>query len=303
MPRNPKCTAAPLTASIEATPRQAATAERLKGLLPRGTEVYLTDLGTDSAPTTVAAAVRLRHLGYEPVPHIAARRLAGKAALIDFLARISGEAGVGDVLVIGGGAGRPAGPFNASIEVLECGLLDKYGITRIGVAGHPEASPDIPEEAVEEALRLKAAFARRTGADLRIVTQFGFDPARAIRWLEGLAAAGFDLPVHLGVAGPAKISTLLKYAAMCGVGPSLGFLRRGAGALTAIATSYSPQGYVEPIERWHGATPASPLAGIHVFPFGGIGSSAKWLIDRGSLALPNGGDGGAPARAREGNLS
>ncbi|VAW12860.1 5,10-methylenetetrahydrofolate reductase [hydrothermal vent metagenome] len=302
MPPVAEYTAPPLIASMEATPNQAATTSALEGLLPRGTAVYLTDLGTDNASTTIAAAVRLRHLGYEPVPHIAARRLPGPAALADFLARITGEAGVGDVLVVGGGAARPFGPYAASIDVLETGILDKYGITRIGIAGHPEGSPDISARTVDEALRAKAAFAERTGANMRIVTQFGFDPAAAIHWLEGLTAAGFELPVHLGVAGPAKISTLLKYAAMCGVGPSLGFLRQGAGLLTAIATNYSPDAYVEPVERWHRSSPASGLAGIHVFPFGGLKNSAKWLVDRGSLKFPNGESGGAPLGFQEGGF-
>lgn len=276
----------PLPASIEATPRQAATNPGLAGLLPRGTNVYLTDLGTDTMPTAVAAAVRLRVLGYEPVPHIAVRRLPDRATLIEFLARMTGEAGVVDVLVVGGGAGRPAGPYAASIDVLETGLLDRFGITGIGIAGHPEGSPDISAAAIDEALRLKAAFATRTGANLRIVTQFGFDPAGAISWLEGLSTAGFEIPVHLGVAGPAKISTLLRYAAMCGVGPSMKFLKSGTGLLTAIATRYSPEAYVEPIERWHRASLKSVLAGLQVFPFGGFEAAADWLVARGSLAKP-----------------
>lgn len=274
----------PLRASIEATPRQVVTSAGLAGQLPKGTSVYLTDLDGQSVQTTIDAAALLRDRGYEPVPHIAARGVSSTAALVEFLARITGDAGVRDVLVIGGGVSRPLGPYGASIELLETGLLDRYGISRIGIAGHPEGSPDISDAAIEEALRLKVAFANRSGADLRIVTQFGFDPAGATRWIDGLSTAGFDIPVHLGVAGPAKISTLLKYATLCGVGPSLKFLRSGSGLLTAIATNYSPEAYVEPVERWHEATPNSCLAGLQVFPFGGIDLAAHWLTARGSFA-------------------
>jgi len=276
----------PLPASIEATPQVAAT-NALRGLLPRGTEVYLTDLGNQPLQTTIDAAVRLRDLGYEPVPHIAARGVATRTILNNFLARITGEAGVRNVLVIGGGAAKPLGPYAASIELLETGLFDHYGISRIGIAGHPEGSPDVSNAKIDEALRLKVAFANRSGATLRIVTQFGFDHGAAISWLEGLDAAGFDIPVHLGVAGPAKISTLLKYATMCGVGPSLNFLRSGTGLLTAIATNYSPDSYVEPVERWHEAATKSLLAGIQVFPFGGIELAANWLNGRGSFKMKN----------------
>ncbi len=292
----------PLPASIEATPRQAVSATGPGNLLPKGTSVYLTALGTDTIGTTVSAAARLRDLGYKPVPHIAARSIPSQAALTDFLARITGEAGVEDVLVIGGGARRPVGPYSASIQLLETGLLDRYGICRIGIAGHPEGSPDISDAAIEEALHQKAAFASRTGAALRIVTQFGFDPGSTIRWLEDLSTAGFDIPVHLGVAGPAKISTLLKYAAMCGVGPSLQFLKSGTGLLTAISTSYSPEAYVEPIERWHEASANSVLAGLQIFPFGGFDTSANWLFGRGSFTHVNeNGDRGA--NLKESNFS
>jgi len=188
----------PLPASVEVTPKQAATAEALKGLLPAGTCVYLTDIGTDSEAVMIEAAVRLRDLGLEPVPHIAARRLKSRAEIETRLKRLGDEAGVTDVLVIAGGPERPSGPYGSTMALLETGLLDASGITRIGVAGHPEGSPDISPEAIDEALRLKIAFANRTGAEMRIVTQFGFDPARAARWMEQLAEAGIDLPVHLG---------------------------------------------------------------------------------------------------------
>lgn len=275
--------AAPLPASIEVTPKQASTAEALSGLLPAGTRVYLTDLGTDSVAVLAEAAVRIRDLGLEPVPHIAVRRIRSRAEIESRLKGFRDAAGVTDVLIIGGGAEPPSGPFDSTMALLETGLIDAAGMTRIGIAGHPEGSPDISDEIIEQALRQKIAFANRTGAEMRIVTQFGFDPAVVIRWMEGLMAGGMDLPVHLGVAGPAKVMTLLKYAAMCGVGPSLEFLRKRSGILSALATSYSPESLVEPLERWHRATPASPLAAIHVFPFGGIGQAASWLGERGSF--------------------
>jgi len=278
----------PLQGSIEATPDQAANSDILPGLLPRGTSVYLTDLGAGDMDTTVRAATRLRNLGYEPVPHIAVRRITSQVMIEDLLARLCGEADVRDVLVIGGGVGSALGPYDATLDLLQSGLLDRSGITRIGVAGHPEGSPDISDALIEATLELKAEFARQSDADMRIVTQFGFDAATATGWLDRLGALGVDLPVHLGVAGPANISTLLKYAAMCGVGPSLGFLRKGSGLLTALATRYSPEAYVAPMEQWHHARSSSNLAGLHVFPFGGLAVSAQWLIERGSLVTPDG---------------
>lgn len=271
-----------IAASIEVAPRQAIESADLPGLFPLGSRVYITDIGMDSADVLVSAARRIHDLGYNPVPHFASRRLTTRAALEDRIRQTTQEAGVTDVLVIGGGLDRPAGEFASSMEVLETGFFDKHGVTEIGVAGHPEGSPDFSEEAAISALRLKQAFGERTGAEIRIVTQFGFDAGRFIAWAEGLQRHGIDLPVHLGVAGPAKITTLIKYAAMCGVGNSISFLRKNALSLTALATSHSPEGVVAPIERHVQATSRSAIRQIHVFPFGGLKKSSEWLVERGS---------------------
>lgn len=271
-----------IPASIEATPRQIVDAGGLDGLFPPGTRVYLTDVGTSPTAELVAAARRLSEAGYRPVPHLPARRLESREMLDDRLARFAGEAGVDDVLVIAGSVDRPAGPYASSMELLRTGLLEAHGIARIGVAGHPEGSPDISAEAHAEALVEKNRFARETGAEMRIVTQFGFDPARYIDWAAELAVAGNTLPIHVGVAGPARITTLLKYAAICGVGASLDFLKKRAASLVALTTSYSPEAVVGPVEAHVAAHPDSAIAQIHVYPFGGLRKSAEWLAERGS---------------------
>ncbi|GGB01117.1 methylenetetrahydrofolate reductase [Brucella endophytica] len=276
-----------IAASIELAPKQAIESAELPGLFPVGSRVYITDIGTDTIDTLTAAARRVRDLGYKPVPHIACRRLTTREALETRLRRGADEAGVTDVLVIGGGLERPAGAFNSTMQVLETGFFDRFGITEIGVAGHPEGSPDFSEAVAMEALRLKKNFGERTGAKLRIVTQFGFDAEHFIRWAEGLREAGIDLPVHLGVAGPAKITTLIKYAAMCGVGNSITYLKKNALALTALATTHSPEGVVGPIERHIVDNPTSNIKQVHVFPFGGIKKASEWLVERGTWDLNN----------------
>ncbi|MCO6385503.1 methylenetetrahydrofolate reductase [Aliihoeflea sp. 40Bstr573] len=271
-----------IAASIEVAPMQAIESNDLPGLFPEGSRVYITDIGNDPTDTLVAAARRVRDLGYRPVPHFASRRLTTRAALEERVQRSTQEAGVTDVLVIGGGLDKPAGEFASTMEVLDTGFFEKYGISHLGVAGHPEGSPDFTDAQAIDALRQKQDFAKRSGIDVRIVTQFGFDPQKFISWAEGLKAQGIDLPVHLGVAGPAKITTLIKFAAMCGVGNSIQFLKKNALSLTALATSHSPEGMVGPIERHWQSTPGSAIAQIHVFPFGGLKKSAEWLVERGS---------------------
>ncbi len=270
-----------LPASIEVAPKHAIESANLHGLCPVGTRVYIPDIGTDTE-TMVRAARRIGELGYVAVPHVAARRLTSRAALRDRIQAMAEEAGVGDVLVIGGDIEHPAGDFSSSLEVIETGFLDAFGIREIAIAGHPEGCFSFPDAVAVEALRLKAAFAGRSDARLRIVTQFGFDAGRIVGWAQALHGQGIDLPVHIGVAGPAKIVTLLKYAAMCGVGNSLSMLRKRAGALTTLMTRFSPEMVVEPVKLHVAATPASPIRQIHVFPFGGITQTAQWLRGRGS---------------------
>lgn len=271
-----------IAASIEISARQAIESADLPDLLPRGVRVYVADIGTDSLEALVAASRHLRDLGYTPVPHFASRGLTTKAALEERVRAMAEEAGVCDVLVIGGGPKKPAGPFSSTMEVLEMGYFDKYGIREIGVAGHPEGNPDFSEDVAIEALRLKQAFSERTGAKVRIVTQFGFHAEKFISWAEGLRECGIDLPIHLGVAGPATVPTLIKYAAMCGVGNSLDFLRKQTRSLATLAICHSPESIVGPIEIHLRRHPGSLIAQIHVFPFGGIKRAAEWLADRGT---------------------
>lgn len=279
-----------IDASIEATPKQVLEGDRLDGLFPKGTRVYLTDVGSTTVAEFARAAAILAEAGYTPVPHLPARRIAGEADLRERLRLLTGEAGVSDVLVIAGSVDRPAGDLLSTMDVLNTGLISEFGIRTIGVAGHPEGSPDISAADVARAVAEKNAYASATGVDMRIVTQFGFDPQRYIAWAYELAAAGNRLPIHVGVSGPARITTLLKYAALCGVGPSLDFLKKRATSVMALAAGFSPEAVVGPIEEHLSEHPGCPIAQLHVFPFGGLRKSAEWLAERGSWFGSNGGE-------------
>lgn len=273
-----------LAASIEVAPGQVIKRPELFELIPPATRVALVDLGNLEVSEWAGLTGRMARLGLEPVPHIAARRLTSVVALDDRLRAMSQEAGVRDVLVIAGEADRPAGPFSSSVDVLESGLLDKHGIRRVAVAGHPDGSPVTNEAAIEAALRMKQAYRERTDTDMRILTQFGFDAMRAIRWAEALSDAGFNLPIHLGIAGPASIKSLLKYAQICGVRASSQFLARRSGAVTSLMTTHSPEPQVAPVEAYVAKTPDTLIQQFHVFPFGGVQQAADWLVERGSWA-------------------
>ncbi len=275
-----------IAASIEISAKHALEMDNLNTIIPVGTRVYITDLATHNPGEMALACANLTDQKLIAVPHIAARRLFNRADLEDRVKRYA-DAGVGDVLVIGGSPDRIAGDITSTMDVLSTGLLDANGIINIGVAGHPEGSPDFSDEVALAALRLKKQFAERSDAKIRLVTQFGFDPELFINWAETLSKNGIDLPVHLGVAGPAKVTTLIRYAAMCGVGNSISFLKKRASILTTLVTTRSPEAMVGPVEAHVMAAEKTAIRGIHAFPFGGVKKTAEWLQERGSWNIPD----------------
>lgn len=271
-----------LTATIEASPKQVLTTEGLGALFPKGTWVYLTDVGIDPLDTIVAAAARLRSFGYVPVPHIPARRIESLQMLETRVARLKREANVDNVLLIAGEAERQMGPYSASIEILQTDILSQYGIGRIGVAGHPEGSPVMTNDMVTASLKEKSDFASHCDAEMYVVTQFGFDAERFIAWADELPSKGIFLPIHLGMAGPAKMTTLIKYAAICGVGASMSFLKKRGSALASLAMGYDPEPIMAALQAHIAANPHSKIRSAHIFPFGGLKKSANWLDERGT---------------------
>lgn len=263
--------------SIETAPGIAAKTASYGAHLPAGTPVYITMLPGADLGEIVATAARLRGEGLVPVPHIAARSLASRAQLDDYLRRLAGEAAVDQVLVIGGGVSTPAGLFDRTMQVLETGLLQHHGVKTIGVAGHPEGSKDIPAEEVARAVAEKNAYARVAGTAMYIATQFCFDAEAIIAWDRDLRRAGNELPIHLGLAGPAKLKSLIHYAAMCGVGPSIRFLTRQAMNIARLASVSVPDRLLTDLADYRVKDAGCGIAQLHLFAFGGLERSARWL--------------------------
>ncbi|MCC6303704.1 MAG: methylenetetrahydrofolate reductase [Rhodobacteraceae bacterium] len=276
--------------SIEVMPRTAAKVADFRALLPRGTRVYVAHLDGTPIDDMVATARRLTDEGFRAMPHVPARLVADRAMLATWLSRYRDEAGVDQALVLAGGIARPHGAFASSMDLLGTGLFDRHGFTRLHVAGHPEGNRDIDPDggsrAVDAALAWKQDLARRSGADMAIVTQFAFDAAPVIAWAGRLRAAGIGLPIHLGVAGPAKLQTLIRFAVACGVGPSLRVLERRALDMRKLLLPYTPDELLAAIGAWRARTPDCPVAAIHLFPLGGIAATAEWLAARGAAGAP-----------------
>ncbi|MBV1864541.1 MAG: methylenetetrahydrofolate reductase [Rhodobacteraceae bacterium] len=278
--------------SIEVMPRTAAKIEDFRDLLPRGTRVYVAHIEGTPIGEMVATAKRLGEEGYDVMPHFPARIIKDRAVLADWISRYQNEAGVKQALLLAGGVNKPHGEYHCSMQLLETGLFDKAGFTHLHVAGHPEVNQDIDPDGgrvnVNEALSWKQAFSKRTDAQMALATQFCFESKPVIEWADDLVALGIDIPVHIGIAGPAKLQTMIKFALACGVGPSLRVLQRRAKDVTKLLLPFEPTEILSELAEHKHANPDFNIAKVHFFPLGGIKTNATW-------AMNNGGASGVPA--------
>ncbi|KRA53028.1 hypothetical protein [Devosia sp. Root635] len=267
--------------SIEVMPRTAAKVEDFRALLPPGTRVYIAHIAGTPIEDMVTTARRLHEDGFPVMPHFPARGIADAAMLEEWIKRYRDEAGVTQALLLGGGYAEPVGAFDSSVQMIETGLFDHHGFTHLHVAGHPEGNRDIDHGGgtanVDSALLYKQDFAARTDAEMAIVTQFAFDTRSVTDWAERIADMGVTLPIHAGIAGPAKLQTLIQFALSCGVGPSIGVLHKRARDLTKLLVPYEPTEVVAGFADYKARHKQSLISQLHVFPLGGIKTAAAWM--------------------------
>lgn len=264
--------------SVEVTPREAPRLPPLDTMLARGTRVFLTFLANTPVTDTLSLAARVVAEGMVPVPHLAARAIPDEAALRGIAAALA-EVGVREVLVVAGSVSTPAGEYHDTMQVLRSGVLAEHGIHRVGVAGHPEGTPDIHPDDVAAAVAAKNAIAVEQGIDLHLVTQFCFSAEPIVAWERRIRAAGNRLPVTVGLPGLTSPAKLLKFGLSCGVGPSLSVLRKQTGSVLKLATGsgvYHPDETMLGLAQSREADPASLLRGLHFFPFGALERTAAW---------------------------
>jgi methylenetetrahydrofolate reductase (NADPH) len=264
--------------SIEISPRDPLAGDALRDLFPTDTPTFVAHPPSAGCDDVVAACVRLNRAGFNAIPHVAARRLASLIAASEFLERAAGDAGVAEALVIGGDPDWPAGPFRDAASLLESGVLECHGFDRVCFAAYPEGHPYITAPALEAALAAKLTLARHHGLAPSLVTQFGFEAAPIRRWIAALRGRGVDCPVRIGVAGPASVATLARFAVRCGVGASMRALARGHTAFARILTEAGPDGLIGALVA--GDTEESAIDGLHVFTFGGVARTAAWRLQR-----------------------
>jgi methylenetetrahydrofolate reductase (NADPH) len=260
--------------SIELSPRDEFAGENLRDLFDPGATVFVNSPASATPDDVVAACARLQRAGFVVVPHVVARQFADFAAANEFLRRVTDEAGITQVLLLGGDTPRSLGPFHSALALLSTGLVERHGITAVAFAGYPEGHPQIDSGVLLAALVAKLEVARGRGLATSLVTQFGFEAQPIQRWIAARRAEGITCPIRIGLAGPASVATLAKYAVRCGIGASLRALAHGHAAIARILTETNPNALIDTLVA--GEDPAAPIDGLHVFTFGGARRTAAW---------------------------
>jgi len=222
-------------------------------VLPKVKDIYITMLPGNDFREVANKAKELVQSGFNPVPHFPARSIKNSNDLKDYVSMCK-DFGVKQALVIGGST-QPIGDYHCSLQLLETGLFKGL---KIGIAGHPEGSPDISDFDLEKAMQNKKPFADY------IVTQWLLNPNSIAEFISKQS-----LPVHVGITGPLKISSLIKFANIVGAKNSINFLKSNASKALDLLKSSDPN---DLIEKLKGST-----KNFHIYTFGGLKETNNWL--------------------------
>jgi methylenetetrahydrofolate reductase (NADPH) len=265
--------------SAEVTAPDRRSLDAAADLMDAGSRVYIASLPSDTADRLVAAAKHLADAGLVPVPHIVARNIESLSALENLLKRLSEEAGVDRALILGGDRDKPAGDLECSLQINRSGLLEKYGITKIAIGTYPEGHPRISDEILDRALVDKIAAAREHGLECVLISQVCFDPEPVVRHVRRLRAMGISERIRIGVAGPAKRTTLLKYAVICGVGASMRALKERQALAKNLMAGETPEKILTALSEAQAAEPSLNIWGIHFFTFAAFSGTIEFVKD------------------------
>tara|TARA_B100001769_G_scaffold110562_1_gene86011 strand:- start:4 stop:855 length:852 start_codon:yes stop_codon:yes gene_type:complete len=267
--------------SLEVTPRAASKIDNFADLIPKDTLIYIAHIEGTPIEDMTSTAKKINEQGFQPMPHFPARIIKDKNVLQDWISRYQNEADVKNALLIAGGANKPYGDYDSSIQLIESELFDKANFQNLHIAGHPEGSTDIDPDGttknVDEALSWKNEFSKRTDAEMAITTQFCFDSKTVIEWANSIKNNGIDIPIHIGIAGPAKLQTLIKYSIECGVGASIKILQKRALDLTKLLLPYKPTSIIRELAEYKSINSDFNIEKVHFFPLGGIEQVSKFV--------------------------
>ena len=262
--------------SLEMTGKDVPGLEEAAEAIPAGTKINVTFLGNEDLEMRVAAAKRVKELGFTPVPHISARRIASKTQLEEFLAALQQVGATDRVFCVGGDPATPEGPYPDSLSVIRSGILPDYGVKEVSIAGYPEGHPDISGDVLWQHLGDKSAALKEQGLDAVILTQFAFDTDPVVTWIDAVRGRGIDTQIRIGTPGPAGIKRLLGFARRFGIGANAMIVKKYGFSLTNLMGTAGPDRFVTDLSSLLAQDPASGSVKLHFYTFGGLLATANW---------------------------
>ncbi len=262
--------------SLEMTGKDIPGLEEARDAIPAGTKINVTFLGNEDLDMRVAASKAVKDLGFTPVPHISARRLASQGQLEEFLGRLQEVGATEHVFCVGGDPATPEGPYPDSLSVIRTGILQDYGVKEVSIAGYPEGHPDIAQDVLWRHLEDKSAALKEQGLDAVILTQFAFDTDPVMRWIDGVRDRGITSQIRIGTPGPAGIKRLINFARRFGVGANAMIVKKYGFSLTNLMGTAGPERFVSDLSGLLGQDTRSGDVKLHFYTFGGLLATAQW---------------------------
>jgi len=249
--------------------------------LPAGIATSVTCSPVKGLGATLDVTARLLDTGHDAVPHVAARLIEDRQHVARLAAWIRSH-GLREIFVVGGDQLVPSGPYADGLALLRDLFEHDTCLASVGVAAYPDGHPAIPDDVLRTALHDKQRLIEAAGLAGWATTQMCFDPDRIRRWLLAERAAGFALPVDVGVPGVVDRTKLMSMGVRLGIGSSLRFLRKQRATMTAML---APGGYDPTDLATAIAANASALRieGVHSFTFNSVARTEVWrrsIIDR-----------------------
>ena len=262
--------------SLEMTGKDVPGLEEARHAIPAGTKINVTFLGNEDLDMRVAAAKAVKDLGFVPVPHISARRLKSQDQLEEFLGRLQEVGATEHVFSVGGDPAEPEGPYPDSLSLIRTGLLPKYGVREVSIAGYPEGHPDIKTDVLWHHLEEKSAELQKQALDAVILTQFAFDTDPVMSWIKEVRGRGVDSQIRVGTPGPAGIKRLLGFARRFGIGANAMIVKKYGFSLTNLMGTAGPDRFVSDLSGLLAEDPASGDVRLHFYTFGGLLATSEW---------------------------
>jgi methylenetetrahydrofolate reductase (NADPH) len=261
---------------MEMTGKDVAKVEAAATVIPPGTRINVTFLENEDLAMRTAAAAAVKRLGFAPVPHISSRRIKSQEMLEEYLEALRDVGASENVLVIGGDPTVAMGPYTESLAVIESGLLQQYGVRHISMGGHPSGDPNIPADVLIPALQKKAAALAKADIPGTIITQVDFDVDRVLAWIAEVRAAGVELPVRVGVPGPASVKLLLGFASRLGLSTSTTIAKKYGLSVTNLLGKAGPENFIRDLQSGLDPDKHGEVK-LHFYTFGGFKTTAEWI--------------------------